>query len=149
MSTSASALMSKRPFFVWVILVIYATGVILGALGLIALLTGAVPSDDRELLSSLTVRHSWSLLLGHLLALIGMIQLYRMRRSAAYFLTATILVTIVNHYWMAPIAARARVSSYTPLTLGFDLLVLCYVWYLHSRGLLQRPPNNRWSGLAE
>jgi len=120
----------KRPAAVWAILAIYAAGLLLAAAFFFAVYSGALRLPPREaaFYANFGVLNFFGLALGALLGIVSMIQLFRMRRSAAYFVTAGFVVTFAKQIWYLPKFMNMGYSP-VPRVMGI-FLGICIVWYV-------------------
>jgi hypothetical protein len=130
----------KRPLLVWVICASYAASVIVPPTAVYLAYSGRIPvsAADAAYLRSFTLINFAGLALGLLLLLISTVQLFRMRRSAPYLLTATLVVAIVKQFIYRPELNRLGHSYVPALVSGvIALLVVIYSWRLLMRGTLK------------
>jgi hypothetical protein len=130
----------KRPAAVWAILALYAAGLTLAAAFFFAVYSGALRLPPREaaFYANFGFLNFLGLALGALLGIVSMIQLFRMRRSAAYFVTAGFLVTFAKQIWYLP---KFMSMGYSPVTRILSILlgiwIVWYVWHLRRAGTLK------------
>jgi len=136
----ASDAATKRPKFVWAILVLYTFGLLVGLASMYAIFSRAfrLPPGDAAFYASFGTINFLGLAASALLSLGVMVQLFRMRKSAASIATAGFVVLIVKEAWYQPQLMRLGHSP-VPALIGVVLasLVVCYTWYLKRTGALR------------
>jgi hypothetical protein len=130
----------KRPALVWAILVLYTFGVVITLASMYALLSGALrlPATDAAFEAGFGTVNFLGLGVSTILSVAFMVQLFRMRKSAAYLATAGLLVMIVKALYYQPKLARLGHSA-TPALIGdiVAFLIVCYTWHLKRTGALR------------
>lgn len=131
----------KRPAWLWVVLVLYAIAAIFMGSRVIASFHGLIPLPAAELrfyrISGLP-RATGSFLSG-IFSLMVVIQLFRLKRGAAYFITASLAVSVFS--WCC-VVAGLEASEHTELVsflagCAVELLMVGYVWHLFRKGVLK------------
>lgn len=130
----------RRPGLVWVILVLYAFGLVITVASLYAVFSGVVrlPAGDAAFYAKFGTLNFLGLALSAVFSTGFVVQLFWMRMSAAYFATAGFLVLIVKELYYQPQLSRLGHSS-APAIIGVILafFTLCYTWYLKRTGALR------------
>jgi hypothetical protein len=135
-----SSATGKRPSLVWVILVLYAVGLVLASVILFAVFSGALrlPQRDAEFYASFGIANFFGLALSAVLGIGAMIQLFRMRKSAVYFVTAVFVVTMAKEVWYLPRLINLGHSlTLHVISACISLWIVCYVWHLRRVGMLK------------
>jgi len=130
----------KRPGLVWAILVLYAVGLLLASVTLFAVFSGALrlPQREAEFYANFGIANFFGLALSAVLGIGVMIQLFRMRKSAVYFVTAVFVVTMAKEVWYLPkLISLGHSLSLHVISACISLWVVCYVWYLRRVGMLK------------
>jgi hypothetical protein len=131
---------TKRPAVVWSILVLYAFGLLVGSASLFAVFSGALrlPQRDADFYAKFGIANFFGLALSAVLGIGAMIQLYRMRKSAAYFVTAVFLVTMAKEVWYLPkLVSLGHGLTLHVVSACISLWIVCYVWHLRRVGILK------------
>jgi hypothetical protein len=130
----------KRPFLVWVILVLYTLGLLVSVASLYAAFSGLLhlPAGDAAFYARFGFVNFLGLALSAILATGSIVQLFRMRISAAYFVTAGFLVLIAKEVYYQPQLVRLG-HSLAPAMIGVivSFLIVCYTWHLKRSGALR------------
>ena len=130
----------KRPGLVWVILVLYAIGLLVASATLFAVFSGALrlPERDAKFYANFGIANFFCLALGAVLGIGSMIQLFRMRKSAVYFVTAVFLVTMAKEVWYLPkLMSLGHGLTMHVVSAFISLWIVCYVWHLRRVGMLK------------
>jgi hypothetical protein len=130
----------KRPGLVWVILGFYGIGLLLAAVTLFAVFTKALrlPPGDAAFYANFGVANFLGLALSAVLGVCSMIQLFRMRKNAAYFVTAVFAVTMVKEVWYLPkLISLGHGWVMHVVSACISLWFVCYVWHLRRAGMLK------------
>jgi hypothetical protein len=129
-----------RPVLVWIICTIYAIGAFGAFVSLYAVFSGALrlPAREAQFYGSFTFINFVGVGLSAVLGLASLIQLFRMRRSAPYLITAGFLVGLIKQLWYRPELTRLGHGLVLPLISQIiALLIVFYSWRLLRRGLLR------------
>jgi hypothetical protein len=131
---------AKRPGLVWVILVLYALGLVITLGSLYAAFSGLLqlPAGDAAFYARFGIMNFLGLALSAILSIGFMVQLYRMRIGAAYFASAGFAVLIVKEFYYQPQLVRLG-HSLMPALIGviISFLIVCYTWHLKRAGTLR------------
>ena len=136
----ASSTPGKRPGLVWAILVLYALGLLLASASLFAVFSGALrlPEREAEFYANFGIANFFGVALSAVLAIGSMIQLFRMRKSAVYFVTGVFLVTIAKEFWYLPkLMSLGRSLTLHVISACIGLWIVWYVWHLRRVGMLK------------
>jgi hypothetical protein len=131
MSTVVASPRRKRPVLVWLICAGYALGTVLVWVSMYAILSGRVPPPTAAPYPGF--HFLVGLALSTVLVLMAMVQLFRLRRSAPYFVTGAFLFGLL-----------AQQLDQNPGSPGhkyaagevIGLLIVIYSWRLLKRGIL-------------
>jgi hypothetical protein len=129
----------RRPILVWVITIVIGLGAIWGLFSYYVMFSGKFPlnAQAQRMASSYTWSNHVSALVNGVFALVAVVQLFRMRRVAAYLFSILLALNIAN---TIKLFATKDWAASQP-TLYFGSLVtaaLCaYVWVLFTRGRLR------------
>jgi hypothetical protein len=130
----------KRPALVWVILVLYGLGLLAATAGLFAVFSGALRLAQREaeFYANFGIANFFGLAFSAVLGIGSMVQLFRMRKSAAYFVTAVFLVTMAKEVWYLPkLMSLGHGLTMHVVSACISLWIVGYVWHLRSVGMLK------------
>jgi hypothetical protein len=131
---------ANRPRLVWAILVLYAFGFVVTLASIYAIFSRAfrLPAGDAAFYAGFGTLNFLGLGLSAVLSTGFMVQLFRMRKSAAYFATASFLVLLVKELWYQPQLVRLG-HSLVPAVIGVVVafLIVCYTWRLKRSGALR------------
>lgn len=134
---------SRRPFWVWLIVLFYGFSGMAGLLSLIGLLNAPATIHPEELAALKRAALAWSL--GGLLPaanLVGSILLFKLHRYAFYLFCGTFLVNLGNmagHFVFGGAAARLNSGSGLAgviIGMGVTLVVCGYLYKLKKTGIL-------------
>jgi predicted permease len=130
----------KRPGLVWVILAVYAVGLIVFFGSMYAVFSGRLqlPTAEAGFYARFGTVNFLGLALSAVLSSGFMVQLFRMRISAAYFASAGLVVLIVKDFYYQPQLVRLG-HSLIPAIIGviISFLIVCYTWHLKRTGSLR------------
>ena len=135
-----SSVAAKRPGLVWVIIVLYAVGLVVSLGSLYAAVTGALHLPERA--AAFYARFGTLNFLGiaasAIISTAFLVELVRMRKSAAYLATAGFVVMIAKDLWYAPELMKFE-HWMASLIIGpvISLLIVCYMWHLKRTGVLR------------
>jgi hypothetical protein len=135
-----SSAAGKRPGPVWAILVLYAFGLLVGSASLFAVFSGALrlPQREADFYANFGIANFFGLALSAVLGTGSMIQLYRMRKSAVYFVAGVFLVTMAKEVWYLPkLMSLGHGLTMHVVSACISLWIVCYVWHLRRVGLLK------------
>ena len=136
----ASETVAKRPRLVWAILVLYTLSLLLALATIYAIFSKAfrLPAGDAAFYADFGSLNFLGIGLSAILSTCFIVQLFRMRKGAAYFATAGFLVLIVKEFWYQPRLVRLG-HSLAPALIGVVIafLVVCYTWHLKRTGALR------------
>jgi hypothetical protein len=130
----------KRPVLVWIITGVYAIGALGAVASMYAALSGAVPIPPQtaEFYASFRTLNFAGLAISVLLAVTSMIQLFRLRRSAAYFITAGFGFGLLKQWWYwQDLAQLGRGIAIPLISQIIGLLIVMYAWRLLRVGVLR------------
>jgi cell division protein FtsW (lipid II flippase) len=131
---------AKRPRLVWAILVLYAFGLVITLASIYAIFSRALrlPARDAAFYAGFRTLNFLGLGLSAILATGFMVQLFRMRKSAAYFAIAGFLVLIVKELLYQPQLVRLG-HSLAPAVIGVVIafLIVRCTWHLKRTGALR------------
>ena len=136
----ASLTARRRPVLVWVILTVYALGLVVILAGLYGVFSGAVRLHvrDAEFYAAFGTLNFAAAGASIVLAIGFMVQLFRMRKSAAYWVTAPFLVGLLKQLWYQPQLVRLGYSPVGAVVgVALSFLTVLYVWHLKRTAVLR------------
>lgn len=140
MMDTDSAIPMNRPALVWVICIVYAVGLIVALGSLYSVFSGALvlPDKQAQFYRDFGYVNFGGLILSTILGITSMIQLFRLRKNAPYFITALFLVGVLKQLWYQPDLVRLGQGLALPVVSEIvALLIVIYSWHLLRRGVLR------------
>jgi hypothetical protein len=131
---------ARRPVLVWVICVVYTLGFVFAFAGLYVAFSGAIalPEDTAAFYRAFGILNFAGLALTAVLSPIAVLQLFRLRKNAPFFITALYVVTIVKTIWYLPDLIRLGHGPVAQLVaIGVNGLIVYYAWYLRRVHVLR------------
>jgi hypothetical protein len=130
-----------RPVAVWGVLALYFLNVLGTGLRVIASFRSSIPLPAAELrFYRITgLPRATAAFLSVIFSLMLVIQLYRLKRSAAYFISASLAVSLfsVGCHVLGLEASEHAEIAYVVFGEAIELSTVGYVWYLFRTGILK------------
>lgn len=130
----------KRPFLVWVICVFWGLSAVMACISLWVVFSGVirVPANVAQFYGHFGLLNFVALTLGLILMLGSVIQLFRLRKSAIYFVTAAFAFGFLQQLWYwSSLAQLGQGTAKQVIGQLISLVIVLYSWRLLRLSVLR------------